>query len=340
MIKEFFGGWIASLKNYNNDLAQSDLCCSENILMTKEELKNNKNFYNLLKNKNNNDIINKTIIIDESSTNDVTPEGEVKLGDILYATYDEEAHSIYNMNYSIIHNNETYEITCSKEKDNIMMLASITYNGETVSNFGPEEFFITIGQIKVNFEPGSFLVLTELFNNGVLVAPICFMKDTIVKTDQGDLKIQDINPILNTINREKIITISKTIHPDEYLVKLNKDDISQDVPDKLTIVSPQHKILYNNKLTPVMDLPMVKYPGKNMIKNNNDTLYNILTENYSTYIANNMVSETLDPENRTSLIYQCLQKASIKETNETLTKYNEFNMNIHKNRELNKLNCK
>ena len=53
-----------------------------------------------------------------------------------------------------------------------------------------------------------------------------------------------------------------------------------------------------------------------------------------------MVSETLDPENRTSLIYQCLQKASIKETNETLTKYNEFNMNIHKNRELNKLNCK
>ena len=77
-----------------------------------------------------------------------------------------------------------------------------------------------------------------------------------------------------------------------------------------------------------------------MIKNNNDTLYNILTENYSTYIANNMVSETLDPENRTSLIYQCLQKASIKETNETLAKYNDFNMSIHKNRELNKLNCK
>jgi hypothetical protein len=187
-------------------------------------------------------------------------------------------------------------------------------------------------------ELGSVIIIGQaFFDQTGFIAPICFMKDTIVKTDQGDLKIQDINPNINTINREKIITISKTIHPDEYLVKLNKDDISQDVPDKLTIVSPQHKILYNNKLTRVMDLPMVEYPGKNMIKNNNDTLYNILTENYSTYIANNMVSETLDPENRTSIIYQCLQKASIKETNETLTKYNEFNMNIHKNRELNKL---
>ena len=157
------------------------------------------------------------------------------------------------------------------------------------------------------------------------------MKDSIVKTDQGNMKIQEINEKINTINGEKIITITKTVHPDDYLVKLEKGDISDCVPDKQTIMSPQHKVLYNNKLIPIMDMPMVEYPGKNMIKNNKDVLYNVLTENYTTMIVNNMVSETLDNENTTSLIYRCLQNASKKERSETFNKYSKISKFIHKN---------
>ena len=154
--------------------------------------------------------------------------------------------------------------------------------------------------------------------------PICFTKDTPVVTDQGEIKIQEIQPGINTINGEEIIAISKTVHPDEYLVKIEKDDISEDVPSRQTIMSPQHKILYNGQLIKAYQHPAIQYPGKNMEKNEGQVLYNVLTKDYSTMRVNNMVVETLDPENRMALIYKCLQKASVKERNETLQKVAEY----------------
>jgi len=44
-------------------------------------------------------------------------------------------------------------------------------------------------------------------------------------------------------------------------------------------------------------------------------------ENHETMIVNNMVVETLDPENRIALLYRCLLKSSNKERIETMNKY-------------------
>jgi hypothetical protein len=55
-----------------------------------------------------------------------------------------------------------------------------------------------------------------------------------------------------------------------------------------------------------------------------ETLYNVLMENHETMIVNNMVVETLDPENRISLQYRCLLKASNEERIETMQKYTKI----------------
>jgi hypothetical protein len=154
--------------------------------------------------------------------------------------------------------------------------------------------------------------------------PICFAQDTPVMTDQGEIFIQDIQPGINTINGEEVIAISRTVHPDEYLVKLEKDCISKDVPSRETIMSPQHKILYNGKLVKAYEHPSVEYPGKNMLKNEGQVLYNVLTKDYSTMMVNNMVVETLDPEHQMAVLYKCLQRASVKERNETLNKVGKY----------------
>jgi hypothetical protein len=65
-------------------------------------------------------------------------------------------------------------------------------------------------------------------------------------------------------------------------------------------------------------------PGKlNYMKYKGDTLYNVLMENYETMMVNNMVVETLHPENKIALLYRCLLKASNKERIETMKKYSE-----------------
>ena len=164
----------------------------------------------------------------------------------------------------------------------------------------------------------------EATDDATPTAPICFIRDTPVKTDQGEVKIQEINTDIHTINSKKILAITKTKLDGDLLVRVEKNAFAEDCPNHSVVMSGNHKILYNNELIMAKDLAL-NMPGKlNYMKYMGDTLYNVLMENHETMMVNNMVVETLHPENKIALLYRCLLKASNEERIETMQKYTKI----------------
>ena len=148
--------------------------------------------------------------------------------------------------------------------------------------------------------------------NSEIIAPICFIKDTPVKTDQGEIKIQEINTDIHTINSKKILAITKTKLDGHLLVRVEKHALGEGCPNHSVVMSGNHKILYNNELIMAKDLAL-NMPGKlKYMKYMGDTLYNVLMKDYDTMVVNNMTVETLHPDNEVSLLYRRSLKESSK----------------------------
>ena len=120
---------------------------------------------------------------------------------------------------------------------------------------------------------------------------ICFIGSTPVLTDQGFMRIDHLNNT-HTINGLRITAITKTVSTDNTLVRINKDAIAPNIPNRDTTMSLLHKILYNDAMT------CAKYVKEGEhIPYNGELLYNILLEWPSLIIINNLAVETLDPKN-------------------------------------------
>ena len=125
--------------------------------------------------------------------------------------------------------------------------------------------------------------------------PICFPAGTPVLTDQGEIEIDQINVKTNTIQGKKIVAVTKTITDENEIICIEKDAINANVPCRQTIISSNHKLLFNNKMTKAKDI-VGKVNGVYNVKYNNELLYNVLLETHDTMIVNNLVVETLNPK--------------------------------------------
>jgi hypothetical protein len=104
-----------------------------------------------------------------------------------------------------------------------------------------------------------------------------------------------------------------------HLVKIKKDSISKDVPNNDIILTKKHKILYKNELIESINLPNIEI----IEYNSNDILYNILMDEHSTIIVNNLVAETLNPNIYISKMYNYMN--TIKCNNEKINIINYIN---------------
>ena len=147
---------------------------------------------------------------------------------------------------------------------------------------------------------------------------ICFLKGTLVLTDQGLIEIQNMNNT-NTINNIKVDKITQTTQDGGYLICIEKDTISVNIPSERTIISKHHKIIYNKQLVSAENIPNVK-----KIKYNGEILYNVLLEKYSYMMVNNMICETLDPNNLIARIYNHPNKNEIFRKLNHATTFNEY----------------
>jgi hypothetical protein len=129
-------------------------------------------------------------------------------------------------------------------------------------------------------------------------APICFPAGTPVLTDQGEIAIDKIDPKKHTIRANKIDGITETTSIENYVVMIKKDAFSKNVPCRDTIISANHKIMFNNQMVKANEFVKKReyYNKIYKVEYTGYTLYNVLLENkHDLMTVNNIIAETLSP---------------------------------------------
>ena len=136
------------------------------------------------------------------------------------------------------------------------------------------------------------------------IGNVCFVGDTPITTDQGIVLIRDMDPAKHTLRGEKIVAITKTKTWEDSLVCFERHALAKNIPSRRTILSQQHKVFYKGSMREAvrcigrMDPKKVyKVPYQGQI------LYNILMEHPRLVCANNLICETLHPDNIIAKLY-------------------------------------
>jgi uncharacterized delta-60 repeat protein len=155
------------------------------------------------------------------------------------------------------------------------------------------------------------------------ISNICFTANTPIRTDQGIIAIEKINPDRHTIRNKKIIAITQTITVDKYLVCFEKNAIGKNIPSEKTIVSKNHLIFNKGEMITANDF-ITKYENVYKVKYKGEILYNVLLEHHDKMVVNNLICETLDPENMIAKLYTLLPNYNLQEQSQIIKKYNHI----------------
>jgi hypothetical protein len=127
-----------------------------------------------------------------------------------------------------------------------------------------------------------------LKNLTIPTTPNCFRKDSLVKTDQGEIEIQNITNE-HTINDLKVIMVTKAFNSDGMLARIEKGAINNLVPTATTYIQKDHKLM----LTP-LEMSIMKNITWERTPSD-EILYNVLLEKPSYMYVNSLKVETVDP---------------------------------------------
>jgi hypothetical protein len=153
-----------------------------------------------------------------------------------------------------------------------------------------------------NSVPGTINFITTLQSGPPLVVPICFPAGTPIATDQGIIHIEKINPAKNTIRGNKIVAITKTVTIEDKIICIEKDALGTNIPSQKTYISRNHKLFYNKQMIKAKHL-IGQVDGVYNKKYNREILYNVLLDKHDKMIVNNLIVETLNPENIVAKLY-------------------------------------
>jgi len=156
----------------------------------------------------------------------------------------------------------------------------------------------TLGSYTITYSVTDSNGETSTASRTVTVDPVptCFPAGTPVQTDQGVTAIDQLIPGEHTLRGKSIIAITQTRPLQTRLICFEKDSIGKNVPSQQTLCSKEHKVLYQGEMIKARDLAdMCKNVKK--ASYNGETLYNVLLEKHSKMLVNNMICETLHPEN-------------------------------------------
>ena len=144
------------------------------------------------------------------------------------------------------------------------------------------------------------------------ISNICFPAGTPIQTDQGCIPIEKLDPTRHTLAGQAIRHITQTVTLDQYLILFLKNSLGRNYPSANTIMTKDHQIEFNGQLVPAYrflnfspEVKKVKYSG--------EILYNVLLATHSTMVVNNLVCETLHPENLIAKLYTCNMRETTKQ---------------------------
>jgi photosystem II stability/assembly factor-like uncharacterized protein len=132
-----------------------------------------------------------------------------------------------------------------------------------------------------------------------IISDVCFVKDTLVKTDQGTFPIQTLTK-KHTIHKQPILHITKTIHYEPSLVKVCAYAFGS-FPTQDTYMSMKHKIYLDG---PIQAKNLINEDTVVLVPYDGEPLYNVLLENHSRMKVNGMLVETMDPSCLVALFYK------------------------------------
>jgi hypothetical protein len=154
------------------------------------------------------------------------------------------------------------------------------------------------------------------------ISNICFPAGTPISCNEGVIAIENLNLNIHKIRNKKIVGITKTISQDNFLVCFEKNALGSNVPCAKTIISKNHSIFYDGKMLKAKSfiemndkVYKVKYKG--------EVLYNVLMESHDKMVVNNLICETLDPNNCVAKLYKILQGLSLNEQVDLINAYND-----------------
>jgi hypothetical protein len=155
------------------------------------------------------------------------------------------------------------------------------------------------------------------------ISNICFLAGTPVTTDQGIIEIEKINPKIHTIRKNEIVAITKTVTQDKYLVCFEKDSIGKNIPSQKTVISRNHKLFYKGNMMRAKDF-VNDFENVRQIKYSGEILYNVLLKEHNKMMVNNLICETLHPENSVAKLYKVLETLTLEKQNKLIEKVNEY----------------
>jgi hypothetical protein len=126
--------------------------------------------------------------------------------------------------------------------------------------------------------------------------PICFPKGTPVLTNLGPVAIEKLNPDKHTICGHNIIAITQSRPLQNYIVCFGKDSLSNNVPSQQTLCSMEHKVFYKGKMLKARNIVDL-CENVTFVPYNGETLFNVLLKKHDKMIINNLICETLHPDN-------------------------------------------
>jgi len=150
--------------------------------------------------------------------------------------------------------------------------------------------------INVTLESGSIIANVEGFESADTALGICFPAGTPVTTDQGNIPIEKLNTDKHTIDGKEIIAITQTRPLFKEIVLIKKNALATNIPSQNTEISNNHTVCYKGNMIKACEL-VTKCEGVAFVPYNGETLYNVLLKKHSVMTVNNMVCETLDPNN-------------------------------------------
>jgi len=134
------------------------------------------------------------------------------------------------------------------------------------------------------------------------ISNICFPEGTPIQTDQGSIPIDKINVDKHTIDGKPIIAITQTITLEDYLVCFDEDALGYNIPKQKTITSRNHLICHKGNMIEAYKF-IGRFNGVRKIKYDGEILYNVLMETHELINVNNLLCETLHPENIIAKLY-------------------------------------
>jgi hypothetical protein len=158
------------------------------------------------------------------------------------------------------------------------------------------------------------------------IGDICFVKGTPIRTDQGLINIDKINPAIHTIRNKPVVGITQSVYAsNKYLICFEKDCLGNNIPSQKTVMSMNHKVFYKGNMICAKEF-VGKVENVRRIKYKGEILYNVLMEECDKMLVNNLICETLDPDSNIAKLYILSKNMDVNKRNELIKWYNSRHM--------------